>query len=236
MALMVLGAVRLRTWARPERASGEASPVQVCRATASRGVAGRGPYWPVTAWSGESWKARVVVGQVRFLTRARPERALGGVTPGKALRGKAPMGVEWHVLGGALDGRRWGSTPHRGAARKRSWRGEARRGRTRSGQDGRGKAWKVARMVAGWVRLPSRARPERANGRTWRVTAGHGGASARLGEVGQGMGSATGRHRGSSPRSARPRKRFRDRTGTEWIGMVRRGPRKARNTTVAPES
>ena len=149
MALMVLGAVRLRTWARPERVRGVRGHVAV-----SRGKAGWDRSRPGKSWIGEERcgavchgrEARVVVGQVRFLTRARPERALGGVTPGKALRGKAPMGAARQVLGGALDGRRWGSTPHRGAARKRSCSGTAGlgmawQGGARQGKAGQGKAW-----------------------------------------------------------------------------------------------
>lgn len=108
---MVLGAVRLRTWARPERANGVLRPV-----TAERGVVRIGP-------ARHDMEARMVAGQVRFLTRARRESARVAEWHGTARKGAVWRASIRHVLGGALDGRRWGSTPHRGTARKRSPRG-----------------------------------------------------------------------------------------------------------------
>lgn len=203
---MVLGAVRLRTWARPERASGEASPVQVCRGTASRGVAGFGKARRAMAGHGpvrRGREARMVVGQVRFLARARRESARGAASPGWHGQGSYGRGVAG--LGGALDGRRWGSTPHRGAARKRSCRGTvaARRGMARQGRARHGR--QLGRSEEGFDSPPERGpkglleRREWAGlGRAWRGVARRGKArGALLADTGVQVPGAHDRESGS---------------------------------------
>lgn len=86
MALMVLGAVRLRTWARPERA----------RVVARLAEAMSGQARPDMEWL--YMEARVVVGQVRFLARARLDRAQGAESPGKPQRCEASLGPAWKAL------------------------------------------------------------------------------------------------------------------------------------------
>lgn len=108
MALMVFGAVRLRTWARPERARGVHGHV-----AARRGKAG----WDRSR-SGKSWRgaercgavchgreARMVVGQVRFLARARPERAHVAARRGSARSGTVSRGTAGQVAAGLVSAR-----------------------------------------------------------------------------------------------------------------------------------
>src|SRR5699024_12016400 len=99
MALMVFGAVRLRTWARPERVRGVRGHVAV-----RRGKAGWGRSQPGKSWRGlercgavcHGMEARVVVGQVRFLARARRESASALARLGVAPTGMTGRGMARH--------------------------------------------------------------------------------------------------------------------------------------------
>lgn len=169
---MVLGAVRLRTWARPERARG---PVE--HDPAGHGCARRGKARRVTARRGRSWGARMVVGQVRFLTRARRESACGWSVSGwprsGLLRpGTACMGAAWIVpewlrtarLGWWLGWSQAGfdSLPEHGPKGLTQRSVKARRGRARRGAAGLGRARKgAARHGERYWQTPGFKSPER---------------------------------------------------------------------------
>lgn len=163
MALMVLGAVRLRTWARPERATGGTRPGPDGQGAAQWGSSRRGR------------EARMVVGQVRFLTRARRESAQGSVCQCEARYGRARRGVTWQGMEGSSDGRRQGSTPCPSTARKGYWRGEvwsgeASRVGARPGEASRGKSWGALLADTG-VQVPGAHGPQglkECSGREWK--------------------------------------------------------------------